>query len=118
MTTYYILYSLFALFQSATIGSYATFRGASQSYYKFLAYVSGIGALAFIVFSIYHFFVISFWCSIALIIGTLLIAPIIGLRLGRIPFVNIFAPVLAIVFGAIFFGYALYLRGVIQIVHV
>lgn len=108
MTAYYVIYGLFVLFQSTTLGAYATFRGASKKAYQYLGIVSGIGALAFIVFSILHFFIIPWWAALLLIIGTLIFAPTIGMKLGRIPFAGLISSVLAIIFTWLFFAHATY----------
>ena len=116
MAMYYILYLLFVLFQGATNGAFAQFRGASQKAYNFLATVSAIGTIDFIVCSILHFFIIEWWVALILIIGTLLLIPTIGMRLGRKLLFIIVSPYLAIIFGIIFLAYQLYLMDVIKII--
>ena len=113
MMLYCILYSLFALSHGAAICCYQTFRGSSQGAHNYIGCVSAIGSLAYLIFSICHFFIISFWLSIALIVGTFLFAPTIGMRICRNPFVIVLSPILTIVFGVAFFVYALHLYGVI-----
>lgn len=118
MTTYYVLYLLFVLFQCATNGAFAQFRGASEKAYKFLSTATATGTIIFIVCSILHFFIIEWWMALILIVGTLLLVPTIGMALGRKLGFIIISPYLAIIFSLIFLGHQLYLLGIIKIISV
>lgn len=107
MTWYYILYCLFALLLGMTIAVSATFRGSSLGAYKRLQLIIGIGVLAFLLFSVCHFFVIGWGMALVLIVGTLLIAPFIGMKLSRTFFACVIAPYLTII-AAIAFWFVQY----------
>jgi hypothetical protein len=115
---YYILYLLFVLFQGATNGAYATFKGSSQRVYSFLGTVTAIGSIAFIASSVIHFFIIKWWIALILITCTLLIVPSLSIRFGRKLFFIVASPFLAIIFGGTFLIYQLYLLGVVKIISV
>lgn len=118
MTTYYILYLLFVLFQGTANGAYAQFRGASKKVYNFLSVVTGLGTIDFVICSILHFFIIEWWMALILIIATLLLIPTISMRLGRKLIFIVISPYLAILFGIIFLMYQLFQMGVIKIVSI
>ena len=109
MAIYYVLYFLFVLFQGATNGAYAQFRGSSQKAYNFLSEATCVGTVAFVICSILHFFIIKWWVALILIIGTLIVIPILSMRLGKKLFFIMASPYLAMFFGMVFFGYQIYL---------
>ena len=111
MTWYYITYCLFVLFLSMNIGAYSQFKGASQKHYNLLQNVSGWCAIAFIVFSICHFFIIGWIMALVLIIGALLFAPTIGMRLGRNIAAIVAAPYLTIILAIVFWSIQTYYLG-------
>lgn len=103
MAWYYITYCLFVLFLSMNIGAYSQYRGASQKHYKLLEKVTAGGTFAFILFSVCHFFVTGWVIALVLIAGALLLAPIIGMSMGRNLLAITLAPYLVIITAIIFF---------------
>lgn len=97
LRVYFIIYVLFVIFISTTNGAYATFRGASKGIYNFLGSVTALGLILLLIAFVCHFFIITWWKALLIIIGTLVFAPAIGMRLGKIPFLGFFTAILGII---------------------
>ena len=111
MAWYYITYCLFVLFLSMTIGAYSQFKGASQKHYNLLQNVAGWCSVAFLVFSVCHFFAVGWIMALVLIIGALIFAPTIGMRLGRNLVAIVAAPYLTIITAIAFWSIQTYYLG-------
>ena len=98
-------------------GAYSQFNGASQRHYNLLKNVTGWCSLAFIVFSVCHFFVVGWVMALVLIIGALIFAPTIGMKLGRTLPGIMLAPYLTIITAIVFWSIQSYYIGLWGIYH-